>query len=163
MLKILENYKGNISMGMYSINLNSGREIVLDELSQHHTYAGLIEGKPNVKMNKRIIDTNIKAARKKLWFDVEPVLISPIEKFMELGHYEIGGGRELYDSDRKTLPGIVCLSCWNCYEPARDEMRMGSVLKIVWFQDIFALPIDNSIVEQIKAVDWEKYAKDYDI
>ena len=142
-----------------SIILNSGRKIILEELSQHHTYAGLIEGSPTVEMNRKIIERCLKYAKEKLWIDVEPILIPPIERHIEIN----GGSQELYDEDRKEIQTIVCLSCWNCYKPARNEFMMGSVLKIVWFQDKFAMPIDSSIVDQLKEVNWTKYAKDYDI
>lgn len=40
---------------------------------------------------------------------------------------------------------------------------MMSELKIVWFQNLWAFPIDNIILEEIKNIDWEKYASDYDL
>ena len=154
---------GILTMRWLNIKLNTGREIRLDELSQHYTYAGLIEGKPDRKMNQRIIKSSVELAKSKLAYTGEPFLIPPKETGIELNDMEIGGPRDLYDKERMKIPAIVCLSGWNCYEPARDSEKMCSFLKIVWFQEEFAMPIYAAIIEKIKAIDWEKHAIDYDI
>jgi hypothetical protein len=38
----------------------------------------------------------------------------------------------------------------------------GSSLVIIWFQNDFALPIDPAVVEQIKAIDWDSAAYDWE-
>ena len=35
---------------------------------------------------------------------------------------------------------------------------MFSALSILWFQEDWMMPIDESILNQIKSIDWDKYA-----
>ncbi len=47
-------------------------------------------------------------------------------------------------------------------EPARDPLQDYSVLTVIWFQDDFAFPIDPQVLEQIRALDWEQLAQDFE-
>ena len=114
-------------------------------------------------MNEGIIKNSLRYAKSKLFFDCEPLLIPPKETGIELDQDEIGGRRELYDKERKKLPDIVCLSGWDSYTHTKDGWGMASYLTIVWFQDELAMPIDDHIIEQIKNIDWENKAVDYEI
>lgn len=147
----------------YSIKLSSGRDIYLEQLFQSYTYKGLLEGRPTKKINTYIILDCFKIANEKLSFDVEPVLIAPEEFRIGISKNKILSKKEFLATDAEQLADIVCLSSWNSYESAQDEQKFGSFLKIIWFQNKFALPIDDLIIEQIKSVDWNKYAVDYDL
>jgi hypothetical protein len=147
------------------IKMDSGREIFIDEISQHRTYWGLLEGLPHPEMNEKIIESCLERARIKLGFEVEPVLICPPETPIKANINPNDNFRKHYYERYPPvkIPDIAIISVWNCYEPARNPDKMASALKIVWFQDKFAFPIDENIIEQIKKINWVHYAKDYDI
>jgi uncharacterized protein (TIGR02996 family) len=43
-----------------------------------------------------------------------------------------------------------------------QEIFHSSELVIIWFQDECPFPINPSVREQIRAIDWDRYAVDYD-
>lgn len=143
------------------IILNSGRIIYLEELFQYYTYRGLLEGAPNKKLNSYLIEQSFKYAKEKLLFNVEPILIPPQITSIDLSSDKMYFRREDFENEAEEMPKIVCLSSWNCYSPAQHKDYEGSFLKIIWFQNNFALPIDNLVAKQIKSIDWDKYAIDY--
>jgi len=130
------------------LNLNSGRVIHLDQLFQYPSYSGLIEGQPSASSNKRIIENAMGYVGKKLWNAGSPHLIEPVIQ-IRAGYFT------------PSLPLIVCLADFECYQGVLATRYMSS-LSLVWFQDDFALPIDPLIMDQIKAVDWENLARDWE-
>jgi hypothetical protein len=40
-----------------------------------------------------------------------------------------------------------------------EDIAFASILAVVWFQETFALPIDESVLERIKAIDWDRLAE----
>lgn len=40
-----------------------------------------------------------------------------------------------------------------------EDIAFASILAVVWFQENFALPIDESVLERIKAIDWDRLAE----
>jgi len=45
--------------------------------------------------------------------------------------------------------------------PVRDTEMAGSYLVIVWYQDEFGPPTDDSTFSQIKVFDWNSVAADF--
>jgi len=83
---------------------------------------------------------------------VEPYLIAAVETPIEY-HRE----RPYPFGEPARLPAIQCFGRWESYEygdPAFDY----STLAVVWFQQEFALPIDENIISSIREIDWEKVA-----
>ncbi|MCG8095383.1 MAG: hypothetical protein JAZ17_17485 [Candidatus Thiodiazotropha endolucinida] len=62
--------------------------------------------------------------------------------------------------EREYLPEVSCVAEFRSIEPARDKNSDGSWLKIVWFQNNFALPIDKNIENEISNINWEENAAD---
>jgi hypothetical protein len=55
--------------------------------------------------------------------------------------------------------GPVCCRALFKSEIVPDEKsEMFSSLVVIWFQDFFALPIDTYVMEQIKAIEWDREA-----
>jgi hypothetical protein len=50
---------------------------------------------------------------------------------------------------------VTCIALWTDVAPARDKSKDSSSLSVVWFQDEFAMPIDDLILGQLRAIDWE--------
>src|SRR5688572_13895397 len=59
------------------IRLASGHEVMLDQLMQSQTYAGLLMGLPNASTDGRILDAAHDEARKLFGDLTEPCLIQP--------------------------------------------------------------------------------------
>ncbi|MEZ6139174.1 MAG: hypothetical protein R3B84_01265 [Zavarzinella sp.] len=133
-------------------HLSNGRVIRLTAIDQWGTYSGLLEGVPTKEMNERLILNTMDKARKRWHF--EPYLIRPIERPIELGSkYPFG--------TPASIPDITCIGNFDCFNTARDKSMDGSTLPIVWFQSEFAFPIDEAIQEQIRSLEWEKHASDF--
>ena len=69
-----------------------------------------------------------------------------------------------YAMKKEVLQRLPLLTCFARFisdplgaEPDED----GSELGIVWYQDEFAMPVDEVVIEQIKTLDWEKLAVSY--
>jgi hypothetical protein len=137
------------------IELNSGREIFLNSIYQEHTYEGLLAGYPNKEMNDRYIKRNMESALEKM-SATKAYLVSPPMFEVEV-HKKI---RHHY-KDALRMPYIVCFGQFDSSVLKRDDINDGSCLTIVWYQDDFAMPIDESVIEHIKTIDWEKEAEGY--
>ncbi|MDP1799399.1 MAG: hypothetical protein Q8K78_18020 [Planctomycetaceae bacterium] len=158
----------NIAYNVHcSIRLQCGREIILDKLIQSRTYAGLLEGVPNKRVNDLGIEWLLDRAGKEKTTGGEPYLIEPKRRdyLRKAGDMQSIVDRQ---SDRpeelrripEWLPLIECIGIFSSISPARDSTKDTSSLTIVWFQDDFG--IDKNVVEQLQNVDWEKHAVDCD-
>jgi hypothetical protein len=134
-----------------TIELASGRLIHLCELNQSFTYKGLILGVPTHKINQAFIARALEQAGKGR--EGTPYIIEPTEKPFE-GDWHL-------DSDSGpavALPSVKCVGLFESGTGPQGSTLEESWLLIVWFQDEFALPIQPEILEQIKAVDWDRVA-----
>lgn len=126
-----------------SIQLDSGRQVTLSALNQWRTYAGWLEGLPSPEHNKDIIAGVIDKERNR---GHEPFFVVPVEVERERGTF---------------LPSVVCVADFESSATAHDPDGIGSCLTIVWFQDAFALPIEQDVVEKIRRVNWDTNAWDW--
>lgn len=147
------------------IQLVSGRVVQLEELNQRFTYEGLQGGVPTRKMNQEIIERAIARAVSP-FLKEGPLVIQPVEVAVEVSEQEMESPRWKWkredSGDPARIPDILCEGRFESSSPVRDTSQDGSSLVIVWFQSAFALPIDPAIVEQIKAVDWDSAAHDWE-
>jgi hypothetical protein len=141
--KLIERVKGNIFVDGY-------RKIKLVDLSQSKTYKNLIEGVPNKELNDRLVERIVAVVREET---NNFVLIQPKRIKAEIN--------DIYPfRERENLPDVSCVAEFRSIEPARDKKSDGSWLKIVWFQNNFALPIDKDIENEISNINWEENAAD---
>jgi len=137
------------------IVLSSGREIFLNSIHQSYTYEGLLLGHPNREMNDRYIRWNMESALEKM-NATRAYLVSP-----PLIEVEIDERVKQHYKDAIRMPYIVCYGQFESSVIKGDDANDSSWLTIVWYQEEFAMPIDVSVIEHIKMIDWEKEAEGY--
>ncbi|MBV1908482.1 MAG: hypothetical protein KUG78_04120 [Kangiellaceae bacterium] len=136
-----------------AIELKCGTVIYLEAICQSKTYAELLEGRPTAKINEVYIGRALERAENQ--WNCAAALIKPVEMVFEPEHA----------SSFRTqvrIPQITCMALYKSLAPARDKTLFYSELPIVWFQDDFAFPIEESIIKDISQLDWKKLAHDYD-
>lgn len=133
------------------IVLASGREISLSNLRQGKTYAGMLNGFFDARVAQYEIEQLIDEARELSVEGCEPFLIQPV-----LNVTQLPSGRT-----QEKLPPIACIARFSSNELKRPDSEPYSSLVFAWFQDKFAMPIDAEVLDEIKAVDWERHAKDW--
>lgn len=126
------------------ITLNSGRVVSLGELHQWGTYAGLLAGKPDARMNADHIRRLLSEAKRYGVAGAEPHLVPPIPAQLET-----------------RLPAVNCIAVLNSDALQRPGSEPYSSLTVAWYQEDFAPPIAASVEQQILAIDWEAHAKDW--
>ncbi len=136
-----------------NITLNSGIDIKLYALLQKLTYEGLIEGVPTKRMNSSLINNMLNKHR---YHDTLPYLIEPTETPLDLG-------RDYPFGDPASIPGIVCIARFESDYTSKEPILFRTTAKVVWFQSDFALPIESSCLDQIKAIDWPQIAVEYGV
>lgn len=135
------------------IILEHNRYAHIEFFVQWRTYRGVLEGVPNKSINKWYIECAVKDAAR--YCDNAPVyLIEPKQKI----HRE---NAEHPEYTVMSLPEVTCIAKLNSYTPAKDPEMVGSALTVVWYQDTMAMPIDESILEQMKQIKWSELADDY--
>ncbi|MDX2006557.1 MAG: hypothetical protein SFU83_14890 [Meiothermus sp.] len=128
------------------ITLAGGRKVRLSSLLQYHTYEGWLEGFPTAEINARKVQGLVDQYTKE---DEHAPLIVPYTEtpIQYEGKYPFG--------TPQTLPSITCMGLFT--DTSGGEYYSG--LRIVWFQNEFALPIESRIVEYIRDVDWNRVAR----
>ncbi len=145
---------GNPAPEQMSLTLNSGREIALTGLNQRPVYGHFTLGAPRITDNDRRVDNLVTAEQERIGRG--PYLIRPRQRPVE------SGSPDRPIQGRALLPGIVCVATFTSFKPARDEDLVYSELDIIWFQNFPALPIDPGVREQIRVIDWNQHAHDFD-
>ena len=150
-----------------TLELATGRKIVLDSLHQSRTYAGLLEGTPNKKSNDMGIKWALDRARKISSFDSDPCLIEPERRdyFREPGDMD---NLLEQQADRphgfkripEWLPQVECIGIFSSSSPAREQSKNASSLIIVWYQNLFG--IDDDAMESIRQIPWDEHAIDWE-
>jgi hypothetical protein len=140
----------------YALRLKDGRTIYLEQLFQYRTYNWLMAGFPDPGANQEIVLSASRYVEEKLWGSGQPHVIQPVERPVEVPD-EV---RQKYLYPLRLLPYTVCLAVFESLPPARDPAQAYSFLKVVWFQDEFALPVDPHIEEHLRAMDWTTLATD---
>ena len=118
----------------FKITLNSNRVIRLYEIHCSLTYAGLLEGLPNRKMNKDIISRLPEEANQKIYTASKPYIIKPEEVLIEVepGHTKSYRDRMVKEhGDDWELMGIPRIECISSFESESiTDDYMGSNLTI---------------------------------
>ena len=158
----LENKPWDVSVGARNaavIQLASGRSIRMTEIAQDATYGGWVFGTPSHQQNEAIIQSTLSSVRER-YFGLG-YLIRPTETPLPPDPHDPK------QPERARLPFVRCVAEFSSGPVVIDEshdiswgLSMFSNLVLVWFQDEFALPIDSAVVEQIRLIEWERYAQD---
>jgi hypothetical protein len=134
--------------------LNSGRKISLAMLRQNRTYEGHLAGYPHKRMNDDTIELLLAEAPKLTLDQGKPLLIDPVISVRDLGARAFMGPEE-------RMPEVACVARFDSDALAKLGSEPYSSLTIVWFQEAFGVPTETTILEQIRAIDWENRATDW--
>ena len=128
-------------------------QVIIVEIKQFLTYGNLLEGIPNLRHNKIIIERTISEAKELFHLQkvhlIEPVL-TPIEY---QGRYPFG--------KTESLPRITCLAELKCSLAFKNKDMDFSGLGLVWFQDDYAFPIEKNINDTIKKIPYRKICEEF--
>jgi hypothetical protein len=134
--------------------LASGRTIRLLALDQYYTYEGLLLGVPTREMNQEMIDQLIARNVHPAEYGV-PLLLEPEQQPLDVPEHRQSHGTPA------TLPSVTCIARFNSDGQLGTD-DIWSVLRVIWFQEDFAFPIEERAMQQIGAIDWETHARGWE-
>jgi hypothetical protein len=108
------------------------------ELHQSRTYAGLLAGRPDARMNRGHIEEALASAKQYGIEGCEPYLVAPAPAVL-----------------RSQLPAVMCIAVLESGELHRDPREPYSSLTVTWWQDQLAPPLEPAIEQHIRGIDWE--------
>jgi hypothetical protein len=156
----LNGYRPRAAKAAWSLALTTGRVIRLVSIRQIGTHAGVLCGGPRSipEFNDRLV----KSASGYLAQEIEcekaeiavlpPALLRAIEKkpTREPGPEEIAVDY---------LPPVRTLAMFDS-SPVSDPDAMFSTLPVLWYQNAYGLPEAGHVTEQLRALDWDRLARD---
>lgn len=125
--------------------------IRLLQLDQYLTYEGLLIGFPTTEDNRRQIEQLVARYRRGKGYG-EPYVVEPIETLLDMpaAHRRPG--------PPDALPSITCIARFMSDVLPHDAENPASALRVIWFKDDLAFPIDPYVVSQFAAIESEKPA-----
>jgi len=134
-----------------SFSLASGREVRLIAIDQSYTYEGLLLGVPTREMNQETMDRLRVRYLGPGEYGV-PLLLEPEQRPIEVPSHihRIGTPAR--------LPAVTCVARLKSDGLAGTD-DIWSVLRVIWFQDDFAFPIAERVLQQLAEMDWETHAR----
>jgi hypothetical protein len=142
------------TLSLTRVVLTSGRPVELAELRFASTYAGL-DGYPCKPVNDRVIKGLLRTAER--GFPATPVhLVPPPREHPRLYPGALG--------PVEILPPVACIGSFRstALDPAHDPVLHRSALTVVWFQWTTRLPSEYDADASLRAVDWERLARDHE-
>lgn len=129
----------------------------VNQFVQRKTYLGLLEGVPNTEINNSDIPARVEEVKR--IFSVENVLIIQPEQ-TPIGPKEpLYTGRNGQPVYRARLPSVTCMMDLSSYyvgDPEKEWSRLG----LLWYQEEYAFPIDQKVIDEIKRYSWKKLSID---
>ncbi len=133
--------------------IEGDKEVSIEFLNQRLTYGGLLEGLPTTKSNMRKIES-LKIEGRGYSGDGAVYVIEPLQTPIPYeGEYPFG--------DPASLPEVVCIAELRYNGASRNKNKDFSTLTLIWFQNDYAFPIDNEIIEKIKLVPFSKISDEF--
>jgi predicted nucleotidyltransferase len=137
----------NTTSPTLNIQLDCGQSIFVETFMYDLTYAGLIEGAPNERLNTSIIERAL-THHEALWGERQIHMIPP--------------AIDVSDPARPTLPRLNLHAWLTCSEPI-NPMFDGSQLVVTWFEDeCHKQPLAEVISSAIRHLPWKQLARDFD-
>ncbi len=115
--------------------LQSGQRLALSHIEQWRTYEGLLCGQPAPARDDDKVQVLLERAREQ---GGAAVLVQPPP------------------GDR--LPPVCCVAT---FDSARPDSESRASVGVAWFQDDFALPIDERVMALVGQVAWDGLATDW--
>lgn len=129
----------------------------INELNQWHTYKNLLCGLPTAKLNQSILEDLADIAKRDFGISDIYVINPESQKVIhEIKDYPFG--------QVIRLPEITCMALISCFKDGKDELLLDNFeipilhfqdIALVWFQDDFAFPIDENVLEKLKQTSWK--------
>lgn len=139
----------------WTIELATGRKIGLAEFHQFSVYAGMLAGIPSD--TARFAADAIKEANLLVRQQLPMLMLQPM--FREFD-YARSRGETLIK--HRALPPIASVAVFSSSTLESSPDDIYSSLKVIWFQEAFGLPTDPHILDQLRAIDWEREAVSWD-
>ena len=139
------------------VSLVSGRSIDLTGLEISSTYAGLLEGYPNARINDALLKHL--GRRREFSYGSQPVhLITPLRSQPEPESVLPFGPME-------TLPPVYCQGSFRSAVIGQelDPVLYKSWLMVVWFQDDLARPVAEAVAAAVSGLAWDECAENYEL
>lgn len=154
-------YKGPV------ITLDSGIEISLQSLKQHLGYSSLLEGIPWGEKVEWVIKQEIRWFKESCKQDdgSEPAfaVIEPQLMDLPFSQEKLESLHRFYKRKPVSIGPVACRGYFKHDNMVRVEDGCGySGLTIIWFQEGFQSPMPEYVVEQIKKIDWESAAENFE-
>ena len=143
-----------LSVGRYSLEQTSGRNIGLRCHIQRHTYELMLFGTPYRDLNSEFIERHLRWAREwaeQLSLPLAPVLIEP--RLSPIPHQASDPRGPL-----EALPTIVTFAVFDSV--GVDPSNMCSSVLVVWYQNRWGLPTQR-VATALRTLDWEPNACDW--
>ena len=137
-----------------TFELSTGRTIRLLALDQYYTYEGLLLGVPTQEMNQEDMDRLLAEYVRPAEYGV-PLLLQPTQQPLEVPQHRPVHGTPA------TLPSVTCIARFNSGGQLGTD-DIWSVLRVIWFQEGFAFPIEDRALRQIAEIDWERHARGWE-
>lgn len=136
--------------------LRSGRMITLKSLDQDMTYAGMLVGTPSAAINDWHISSALREAQRHCVMGAKPHLVQPPRRdFLR----EPGDMQSIAEwSPNRAPEWLPMVRCIGLFE----DVAPISCLVVVWFQDEFALPVLEPALSQLRELNWETLATEYE-
>lgn len=134
--------------------MGDGIEVAITQMSQFITYKNIIEGVPGSEDNAKIMRLAPEKLKEFTWLDeiyiVDPIMV-PVPAHISYSHDEM----------KETLPKITCMVKVNHQKAFRDYDMDYSQLGILWFQNEFAMPIDQAVLNQMANIPFKKLCGEF--
>jgi hypothetical protein len=141
--------------------LSSGRSVILTSLYQWQAYKDSLGNAPPFReWNDRMLQEAIRRAQELA--RLEPFHLPPIRYDYYRMPGDHAGMTTVGDQSPEYLPRVMCVGVFRSFSPARDETKDYSLLAVLWHQNEYALPIDPAALQQIREIDWNSEATDYE-
>lgn len=132
---------------MITFDLESGRSITADAYEYSRTYLELMEGLPNARLNRRILDEAQKKART-LWGKRKVYLVPP-----ECDRSE---------PESPALPPSQYIVWLTCHEPVNSKFSASELVVVFYSSLPEDTPITQVFQKYLQHLNWEHLAFDFD-
>ena len=135
------------------VEFAGGTRASLHSLYQSLTYEGLLDGAPTVEMNNHTV-ASMRERYRGSDRGHDALVLEPTQNVHDDGDPGVLSNRSL-------LPRISCTARFSRWPTANEAWRDESHLTLVWWQQRWALPVDEGVLAQLRDVRWTDVAYEW--
>jgi hypothetical protein len=135
------------------VEFAGGTRASLRSLYQSLTYEGLLDGAPTVEMNNHTV-ASMRERYRGSDRGHDALVLEPTQNVQDDGDPRLSSNRSL-------LPRLFCTARFSRWPTANELWRDESHLTLVWWQQRWALPIDEGVLAQLRDVRWTDVAYEW--